>query len=180
MNNLFHAFKIEIPGVLLDDKMYYQYDDFNSDDPAYPTDAETLEKGIAFTRLQQLQRELSKFEVPVYYTVEFETPGTAGTQPQNAVLHVGYKTFDGFVFSDTVPFDVPFDERLDKAVVELTSVVNDFLEAGIENYYCTLQHTVVRKRFPLATDETSYKETVTEYITVPPAAAVATVTYVKL
>lgn len=176
MNNLFHAFKITIPGQLLDDKLYYQYDDFDGENLATPTDQQTLDKGIAYTRLQQLQRQLSAYEVPIYYTIEFGTPGTASTIPTDATIHVAYKSFEGYVR----PGDVAFDQRLADAMAEMKEVLETTIAGGIENIYCVVQNMVTRKRFPMATDETQYREMKTIYIDVPPETVVVDVTHVQL
>lgn len=176
MNNLFQAFKIVVPGQLLDNKHYWEYDDFDGEVLTTPTDAQTLDKAVAFTRLQQLQKQLSEVEVPIYYTIEFATPGTCATIPTDATIHVAYKTFSGFVPAE----ELQDSEKLDKALADMLEIIKGILGKELVGVYATVQKMVTRKRFPLATEETEYRETQAIYIDVPAVTPDVTVEYVAL
>lgn len=180
MNNLFKAFKIEIPGQSLDDKLFFQYDDYDSNDAGVPDDAAVLAKAVAFTRMQQLKRKLSELTIPVYCTVEFATAGQAGVVPTGATITVGYISYEPFV---SVVDPIPEDEadQITAAEATIKKIVEDCLGAALTGEMAYVQKTVERTQNPLVTTQVSLRDVFMDYIDVPAVApATSTVTFVKL
>lgn len=180
MNNLFKAFKIEVSGQELDDKLFFQYSDYNSNDAGVPPDAAILAKAVAFTRMQQLKRKLSELTIPVYCTVEFATPGTAAVVPTGATITVGYISYEPFV-STVSP--IPEDEaaQITAAAQTIKKIVDDCLSAKLTDEMAYVQNTVLRTQNPLVTTQVSLRDVFMDYIDVPAVeGAESTVSFVKL
>jgi hypothetical protein len=183
MNNLFQVFSIEVPGQLLDDKRFYEYSDFDGEDYTSPTDAEVLAKAEAFVRMQQFKRMLAQCTVPLYCTVEFETPGTASTVPTNAKITVGYLSIEPFISTlDPIPVFADETEAQTAAAAALKAIMDATLAQDISQEYAVLQKLYTMENNPIAKISHPYREIYMEYIDVaaPTPAVVSTVTYIKL
>lgn len=183
MNNLFQPFSIEIPGQLLDDKRFYEYEDFDGDNYTVPTDANVLDKAKAYIRMQQLKRKLSECTVPLYCTVEFTTPGTCSTVPTGAKITVGYLSFEPFI-STLDPIPVYADEAAAGAGAAgvIQKIVDEVLASDIDQEYAVLQKLYQQENNPIDKVVYPYREIYMDYIDVAKAdpAVNSTVTYVKL
>lgn len=177
MNNLFHAFSIKVPGQLLDDKLFYAYDGYDVETGAVPTDAETLAKGKAFIRMQQIKRKLSELVVPVYCEIRFTTAGTMSAIPTDCEIDVAYITMEPFLSTmDTKPTD----PKVDAATV-IQKIITDALNEDINGHAVYVQKTVTRAKTALAAapDETFY-ELFTDYLTAEAATASVVVKYIDI
>lgn len=180
MNNLFKAFKIEVSGQNLDDKLFFQYDDYESNDAGVPADAAVLAKAVAFTRMQQLKRKLSELTIPVYCTVEFATPGQAGVVPTGATITIGYISYEPFV---SVVEPIPKDEaeQITAAEETIKKIVDDCLGAELTGEMAYVQKTVERTQNPLVTTQVSLRDVFMDYIDVAAVVSPAsTVTFITL
>lgn len=177
MNNLFHAFSIKVPGQFLDDKLFYTYEDFDAEDLSKPTDEQTVEKGKAYIRMQQLKRKLSELCVPVYCTVNFGTPGTCATIPTDAEIVVGYITYEPFLaVTDTAPVDPTAD-----AAATVMEIVEGVMDEVISDTFCTVQLTVNRLETAIPDAATvKFREIRDIYLTAPAVTVTPTVTYVEI
>lgn len=180
MNNLFKVFTIEVPGQVLDDKLFFQYDDYDSNVMTTPTDANVEAKAIAFTRMQQLKRKLSELTVPLYCTVDFATAGTCATVPTGATITVGYISYEPFVsVSDPIPKDE--SAQITAAETEIAKIVNDCLGSELVQEMAYMQHIVSVPKNALVTDTESLRDVFMAYVDVPAISSpAATVTFVKL
>lgn len=180
MNNLFKVFTIEVPAQSLDDKLFFQYSDYDSEDMASPTDAQVLAKAIAFTRMQQIKRKLSELTVPVYFTVEFGTEGTASTVPTDATITVGYISYEPFV-STVDPIPSADADQITAAEGVIKKIIDDSLASELVQEMAYVQRIVSVVQNPLVTTQVDERDVYMGYIDVP---AVATndsvVTFVKL
>lgn len=177
MNNLFHAFSIKIPGKLLDDKLFFAYDDYDADAGSVPTDAETLDKGKAFIRMQQIKRKLSELIVPIYCDISFTTAGTMSTIPTDCEIDVGYISMEPFLSTLDAK---PTDPKVDAAAV-IQKIIQDALGEDIVGHAVFVQKTIVRPKtaFPASPDETFY-ELFTDYLTAPKVTATPVVVYIEI
>ena len=178
MNNLFHAFTIEIPGQLVDDKRFYEYSDFDNENLTTPTAAEILAKAKAYTITQQVKRKLSEYAVPVYFNVEYATDGTCSTVPTGAKLTVGYISYEPFV---SVSTDTSDTSDTDKAAAVIKTVIDSTFAAGLQQILAVLQNIVTVPESSLidAPDDT-FRNLYMDYIDVESATVSSTVTYVTL
>lgn len=177
MNNLFQAFTIEVPGQLLDDKKFYQYSDYDNTSTTVPTDAQTLDKGIAFVRLKQIERKLSELAVPVYFKIDYTTSGSATAIPTDAKITVGYISYDAFV--NQVPF-VEGQVPEDVASSVIKTIIDESLAQEIVGEFVEVQKTVNRAPYPGATTTNNYHELETIYVDVPAETVSTTVSYITL
>lgn len=183
MNNLFQAFSIEIPGQLLDDKQFYEYDDFDAENFTSPTDAEVLAKAKALIRMKQVKRMLSECTVPLYCTVEFGTPGTASTVPTDAKITVGYLSYEPFISRlDPIPVFATPEEAQTAAAGVIKGIMDAVLAEDINQEYAILQKLYSLENNPIAKVVYPYREIYMEYVDVekPSPAVTSTVTYIKL
>lgn len=179
MNNLFVAFKITIPGQCIDNKLYFNYDDFDAADTSKPTDEQTKNKGKAFIRFKQFERMLSKLLNPIYLTVEFGTEGTASTIPSDASIVVGYHKIDPFVdASGEVPVG---GNEFEIAADEIKKIVMQSMEGDLTEF-CQVQYTYERARNAITTPPVleTYKEVRTDYLTAPAQTPSVTVVHIEL
>lgn len=178
MNNLFHAFTIEIPGQLVDDKRFYEYSDFDNENLTTPTAEEILVKAKAYTMTQQIKRKLSEYVVPVYFTVEYSTEGTCSTVPTDAKLTVGYITYEPFV---SVSTDTSSALDTEKAAAVIKEVIDSTFEGGLEQELAVLQSIVTVPESALidAPDDT-FRNLYMDYIDVESETVSSTVTYISL
>lgn len=180
MNNLLKVFKIVVPGQLLDDKLFFQYSDFDSNDMTKPTDANVADKAVAYTRMQQVKRKLSELAIPVYCTVEFTTAGTSATVPTDATINVAYISYEPFV-STVTPAPVTDDEKITAAQTVIAKIINDSLAEQLTGEMAYLQKISTVLENPLVTKEVDLRDVFMQYIDVPAVTtAPATVTFVKL
>jgi len=178
MNNLFNAFSIKVPGQLLDNQKFYQYSDYDNTSTTTPTDDQTKDKGIAFVRLKQIERKLSELSVPVYFTIDFGTAGSATAIPSDAELVVGYISIEPFL---STLEDAPAEaERFTAASGVIKKIIDDALAQEIDNEFVEVQKTVTRAPYPGATTTNTYHELQTIYVTVPAETVSSTVEYIKL
>lgn len=162
MNNLFHAFSIKVPGQLLDDKLFYEYDDYDVDADAVPADADTVTKGKAFIRMQQIKRKLSELVVPVYCNISFTTPGTMSAVPTDCEIDVGYITLEPFLSTMST---APTDPTADAAAV-LQQIMIDALGEDIVGHAVWVQKTVTRPKAAIPNSPTEkFYELFTDYLT---------------
>lgn len=183
MNNLFQAFSIEIPGQLLDDKQFYEYADFDSENFTSPTDAEVLAKAKALIRMKQVKRMLSECTIPLYCTVDYATPGTASTVPTDAKIVVGYLSYEPFISRlDPIPVFATDEEAQDAAAGVIKGIMDAVLAEDIDQEYAVLQKLYTHENNPIAKVTFPYREIYMDYIDVekPSVAVVSTVTYIKL
>lgn len=180
MNNLFKAFKITIPGQDLDDKRFFEYSDFDSEDMTTPTDAEVLAKAIAYTRMQQIKRKLSELTVPIYCTVEFTTAGTAATIPTGAEITVGYISYEPFVSTlDTIP--VSDADQITAAQTVIKGIIDAALASELVEEMAAVQKITSRTITPLLATTTLQRDVYMDYIDVPAlTGVVSTVAFIQL
>lgn len=180
MNNLFKVFTIEVPGTNLDDKRFYEYSDFDSNVMTAPTDAQVLQKAIAYTRMQQIKRKLSELTVPLYCTVEFGTEGTASTIPTAAKLTVGYLSYEPFV-STVNPVPKEEADQITAAEEVIKGIIDKVLADGLEQELAVVQRIVSVPENALVTTTEDLRDVYMDYIDVPKlTSVVSTVTFVKL
>lgn len=179
MNNLFKAFTIKVPGQDLDDKRFFEYEDFDSSDMSTPTDEEVLAKAIAYTRMQQIKRKLSELTVPIYCTVEFASEGTASTVPSDATITVGYISYQPFV-STVDPIPVEESEQITAAETVIKKIIDEAMASELVQEMAAVQKITSRTITPLITKEESYRDVYMDYIDVPSVTVSSTVTFVKL
>ena len=178
MNNLFNAFKISVPGQVLDNKKFFEYADYDNESITVPTDAQTLTKAEAFVRLKHIERKLSELSVPVYFTITFDTDGTASTVPTDAVIVVGYISIEPFLSTlETYPDEA---DRFTAASAVLKEIIDEALAAEIESEFFEVQKTYSRALFPGSSTNDTYRELDTVYVTVADSGVVSTVVYVDL
>lgn len=183
MNNLFQPFSIEIPGQLLDDKRFYEYDDYDSENYTSPTDANVLAKAKAYIRMQQVKRKISECTIPLYCTVEFGTPGTASTVPTDAKLTVGYLSIEPFVSTlDPIPVFADEDEAQTAAAGVIKEIMDSAINEDIEQEYAVLMRIYTQENNPISKQEFPYRTVYMDYIDVekPSSAVSSTVKYIKL
>lgn len=178
MNNLFHAFSIKIPGQLLDDKLFYAYDDYDVEAGTVPTDDQTIAKGKAFIRMQQIKRKLSELIVPIYCEISFTTPGTMSTIPTGCEIDVGYISIEPFL--STMPVADRTEPKLDSATV-IQKIIADALGEELVGHAVFVQKTITRPKtaFPASPDETFY-ELFTDYLTAPAETSTPVVVYIDI
>lgn len=179
MNNLFVAFKITIPGQCIDNKLYFNYPDWDVSNVAAPTDAQTVEKGKAFIRFKHFERMLSKLLNPIYLTVEFGTEGTSGTVPTDASIVVGYHKIAPFVdASGEVPVG---GNEMQIAADEIKKIVMQSMEGDLTEF-AQVQYTYQREKNPIGSPPVieTYKEVRTDYLTAPAQTPAVTVVHVEL
>jgi|AGFS01.1.fsa_nt_gi hypothetical protein len=180
MNNLFKVFTIEVPGQNLDDKRFYEYSDFDSNVMTTPTDAQVLQKAIAYTRMQQIKRKLSELTVPLYCNVEFTTEGNCSTIPTGAKLTVGYLSYEPFV-STVDPIPKEEAEQITTAQEVIKGIIDKALADGLEQELAFVQRIVSVPDNALVTTSEDLRDVYMDYIDVPKLdAVVSTVTFVKL
>jgi hypothetical protein len=180
MNNLFHAFSISVSSDVLDDKMFYEYADYDNTSTTVPTDAETIAKAKAFIRLKHLKRKLSELTVPVFLTITFGTEGTASTIPESADIVVGYTTIEPFLSQEDPGSILTDDQRKLAAAEVLREIINNALSEVIEDEFLAVQKTYERVQFPGSTNTETYRELETVYLTVEAAGVTAVVAYITL
>lgn len=190
MNNLLQVFKIEVAGTNLDNIPYYMYGDYDSSSTTTaPTDQQTIDKSIALLRYLQLSRLLSTYTVPVYSTVEFETPGTAKTIPTGATITVGYISYEPFLstLSATEQAALSTEEmKTAKAAEIIQTLINDSLKGdgtnAMVNEEITVQKTINRSKDALSTSTSTvdFIEYENVYLDVPSITDASVVSYVKL
>ncbi|EOR9073898.1 hypothetical protein FOI42_RS02160 [Escherichia coli] len=188
MNNLLKVFKISVSGTNLDNKMYNQYDDYDSSDATLaPTDAETKAKSIAYLRMQYVTRLLSEYSVPTYYTVEFGTEGTAKTIPSDASIHVGYISYEPFLSTLSAEEQKELTTE-DLKTAAAAKVIQDMLNAALtgngtnalEKEQISVQKTIQRIDNAFEKTTIDFVEYENIYVDVPSLADATEVTYVKL
>lgn len=188
MNNLLKVFKITVAGTKVDNKMYNQYDDYDSSSvTTAPTDLETTNKGIAYLRYQLITRLLSEYSVPVYCNVEFGTVGTAKTIPTDASIVVGWYSLNPFLSTLTEEEQKALvtDEDKELAAADVietmlnTALVGDNVNALVKEMI-TVQKTVNRNNNAYSNTEVSYVESETVYLDVPAVATATAVVFVQL
>lgn len=188
VNNLLEVFQIKVSGTNLDNKMYNQYDDYDSSDVTLaPSDEVTKEKGIAYLRLQYVTRLLSTYSVPTYYTIEFGTEGTAKTIPTDATIHVGYISYEPFLSTlkeDELKKLKTDDDKTSAAAKVIETLINDALKGdgtnALEKEQISVQKTI--KRVDNAFDKTTidFIEFENIFVDVPSLTDASVVTFVKL
>jgi len=180
MNNLFKAFTIKVPGQDLDDKRFFEYSDFDSENMTTPTDAEVLAKAIAYTRMQQIKRKLSELTVPIYCTVEFDTEGTAATIPTDATITVGYISYEPFA-STVSPVPKTDDEQITASETVIKGIIDAALASSLVQEMAAVQKITSRTITPLLATTTLQRDVYMDYIDVPAlTGVVSTVEFVKL
>lgn len=186
MNNQMHVFKITVPGKLLDNKLYYQYDDFKDaqDDPTKPpSDAQTEDKSKAYVRMRYFNIQLASLIVPVYATFEPATDGTSADIPDSPVLNIGYVTYEPFLSTlsdeDRSKLDTE-DKRTAAAADVLKQILIDAMAADLLQEQVQVQKTVERNVNALSTTVQKYREISIVNVDVPGSAVAVTVEYVKL
>ncbi|QOI71251.1 putative structural protein [Erwinia phage pEa_SNUABM_50] len=178
MNNLFNAFSIKVPGQALDDKKFFQYADYVNTSTTVPTDAQTLEKAIAYVRLKQVERKLSELSVPVYFTINFSTAGTASAVPTDAELVVGYISIEPFLSTlETYPDEA---DRFTAAAEVIKTIIDKALSEEIKDEFFEVQKTYTRHQYPGATTTDTYRELETIFVTVPDSGEVSTVVHIEI
>lgn len=178
MNNLFNAFSIKVPGQVLDNKKFFEYSDYDNTSITAPTDAQTLTKAKAYVRLKHIERKLSELSVPVYFTINFATPGTASAVPTDAELVVGYISIEPFLSTLT---DAPDEaDRFTAAASVIKGIIDEALAAEIESEFFEVQKTYTRSQFPGSSETDTYRELETVYVTVPAESATSTVVYIEI
>lgn len=158
MNNLFHVFKITVTGFVLDNKMFYEYSDYDNTSTTVPTDAQTLTKVKGFSRLKYIRNKLSELSVPVYCNIDFEAPGSASELPLTAIITVGYISIEPFL--STLSDYPDEDERYTAAASVLKSIVDDGLAGLIEDELAYVQYTYERPQFPGSSNSEVHRELV--------------------
>lgn len=181
MNNLFEAFSIEIPGQNLDDKYFYEYSDFDTDNIAIPTVAESVAKAKAFIRMKQIKRKLSELAIPVYFTVKYATEGTASTIPTDATLTVGYISYEAFISTiNPVPVYATPEEAAAGAAAVIKAIIDDAMNQEIDDEYAVVAKLYDRERNPFNTTEVAYREIEVVYLTADAVVVDSTVTHIIL
>lgn len=181
MNNLFQPFSIEIPGQIVDDKRFYEYEDFDGDVFTTPTDAEVLAKAQAYIRMQHIKRKLSECTVPLYCTVEFGTEGTCSTIPTDAKITVGYLSYEPFISRlDQIPVFADDTEAQTAAAGVIKEIMDEALSEDILQEYAVLQKLYTAENNPLSQIEYPYRDVFMDYIDSTGTATESTVTYIKL
>lgn len=180
MNNLFKVFTIKVPGKNLDDKRFFEYSDFDSEIMTTPTDANVLDKAIAYTRMQQIKRKLSELTVPLYCTVEFTTAGTAATVPTDATITVGYISYEPFV-STVTPIPTADADQIAAAVTVIKTIIDTALASELDEEMAAVQKITTRSITPLLATTTMQRDVYMGYIDVPKlTGVVSTVAFVQL
>lgn len=178
MNNLFNAFSIKVPGQVLDNKKFFEYADYDNTSITVPTDAQTLTKAQAYVRLKHIERKLSELSVPTYFTIDFETPGTAAAVPTDAELVVGYISIEPFLSTlETAPDEA---DRFTAAADVIKGIIDEALAAEIDEEFFEVQKTYTRSLFPGSSETDTYRELDTVYVTVPDSAVESTVVYIPI
>lgn len=180
MNNLFKSFKITVPGQNLDDKRFFEYSDFDSEDMSSPTDAQVLQKAIAYTRMQQIKRKLSELTVPIYCTVAFTTEGDAATIPTEAIITVGYISYEPFV-SIADPIPTSEEDQITSAEGEIKKIIDAALASELTQEMAVVQRIVNRTITPLLATTEDLRDVYMDYIDVPALSGVtSTVAFITL
>lgn len=176
MNNLFNAFSIKVPGEVLDDKKFFEYADYDNTSTTVPTDAETLTKAKAFVRLKHVERKLSELSVPVYFTIKYDTEGTASTVPSDAEIVVGYISIEPFLST----LEVLTSDHFADAAGVIKAIIDEALSAELLDEFFEVQVTYSKAQFPGSSTTNDYRELKTEYITVADAGVESTVVHIVL
>ena len=175
MNNLFNAFSIKVPGQNLDDLKYFQYEDFDPEN--LPTDAETLEKAVAYIRMRHVQRKLSELSVPVYKEVYFGTAGTSKAVPTAAEIVVSYISIEPFLSTlSTAPAEA---DRFTAAADVLKGIVQEALNSDI-NELVEVQKTSTREEYAGAPSQETFTDVRNVYIDAPAVTPTVTVEYLQI
>lgn len=186
MNNQMHVFKITVPGKVLDDKLYYQYTDFEDvvgDATKPPSDAQTVEKSKAYVRMRYFNIQLASLMIPVYATFEPTTAGTCAVIPDTPVLHIGYVSYEPFLstLSDAARAALDTeDKRTAAAASVIEQLLIDALAKDLVGEQIQVQKTTNRTTSPLTTTEVDYREISIVELDVPGSEVLVTVEYVKL
>ncbi len=175
MNNSFNAFSIKVSGQNLDDLKYFQYPDF--DTASLPSDAESLAKAIAYTRMRHIQRKLSELSVPVYKKVFYSTEGTAKTVPTGAEIVVSYQSIDAFLSTlETAPAE---EDRFTAAADVLKSIIVEALNSAL-NELAEVQKTSTREEYAGSASQETFTDVRNVYIDVPAVTPTVTVEYLQI
>lgn len=178
MNNLFNAFSIKVPGQVLDNLKFFQYSDYDNTSITAPTDAQTLTKAKAYVRLKHIERKLSELAVPVYFTINFGTEGTAEAVPTDAEIVVGYISIEPFL--STLSTAPAAEDRFTAAAGVIKEIIDAALASELKDEFFEVQKTYSRTVFPGSSETDTYRELETIYVTVPDASAESTVQYIEL
>lgn len=164
MNNLFNAFKISVPGQLLDNKKFFEYADYDNESTDVPTDGETLNKAQAYIRMKHVERKLSELSVPVYFTITFGTEGTASSIPSDAEIVVGYVSINPFI---TQPTGLVPGGTTDYTTASDTikAIIDEAISATLLSEFAEVQKTYTRSLFPGSSTTNTYRELETIYVT---------------
>lgn len=178
MNNLFNAFSIKVSGQVLDNKKFFEYADYDNTSTTVPTDAQTLTKAKAYVRLKHIKRKLSELSVPVYFTINFGTAGTASSVPSNAEIVVGYISIEPFLSTlETAPEEA---DRFTAAAGVIKDIIDQALSDELEDEFFEVQKTITRSTFPGSSTTETYHELQTIYVTVPDSEVESTVAYIEI
>ena len=163
MNNMFNAFSISVSGQVLDNKKFYNYDDYDNTSTSVPTDEETLTKAQAYIRLKHVERALADLCIPVYYTIKFGTEGTASDVPSDAEIVVAYPSIEPFLA-------LVEDDYSEDPLTFAASVVKFMIDAALKPELTELfevQKTYSRTRVPGSSETDTYRELNTIWVTAP-------------
>ena len=181
MNNLFEAFTIEIPGANLDDKYFYEYSDFSTDNIAVPTEAQSIAKAKAYIRMKQIKRKLSELAIPVYFTVSYGTAGSASAVPVDATLTVGYISYQPFISTlNPVPVYTTDADAAAGAAAVIKEIIDTAMNQQISDEFAITVHLYDKVLTPFNTTEDSYRELQTVYLTADAVTVSSTVTHIQL
>lgn len=186
MNNQMNVFKITVPGKLLDDKLYYQYKDFNDvvDDPTkQPTDAQTEDKSKAYIRMRYLNIQLASLIVPVYATFEPGVEGNCVDIPDSPVLHIGYVTYEPFLstLSDEERAELDTEDKRTAAAADvLKQILIDAMAKDLKQEQVQVQKIVSRNANANTTTKVDFREISIVQLDVPGSSVAVTVEYVQL
>lgn len=180
MTNDLILFKIVFSGAILDDKKYFQYDL-----TTYPTYSQSVDKAIAYNRLQEVKKAISTTGTPMYVELTHTTPGSSVAVPVATTLVVGYKSLEHLVFSGynktAVTTTTTETDMKNMACAVLKSLVEDVL-TSVYVIGSEVSNPVVRAQ--VSGGETStYNQNKYELVTVPAlagATATATVTTIVI
>lgn len=181
MNNLFQAFTIKIPGQNLDDKQFYEYADFDSQDFTSPTDAQVRAKAVALVRMKQIKRKLSEYAIPIYFSISYAATGTASTIPTDPTLTVGYISYEPFISTlDPIPKFATEAEAATAAAGVIKTIIDEAMNSDIDQEFAVLQKLYSLENNPIAKEEFDYRELYMEYVDAPAVTVSSTVTHVTL
>lgn len=179
MNNMFHAFRISVPGSVLDDKFFFDYMDYRSVEQSQTIDYDkSLVKAIANVRMYRLKQSLSTLQAPIYLDVKFSTDGTALTVPSGLQMVVGFGSLEN-LSSVGIVDDASLQNAKDAAVQAIKAVISDVLSTD-HTMYSWVVDKYTKANNPISNVEVTHVALREEYVTATAITSEFDVQYIEL